>query len=90
MIDRVAAIRNHPRVGRGTCTVVDECYEDRELVESLDEWNITTEGGAIEWALGVQGMYLERACNAREGNDDDWQLLALKAWEEHDDAEAGE
>jgi hypothetical protein len=31
----VAAIRNDRLVGRGTCSVIDECYTDDELVEAF-------------------------------------------------------
>ena len=81
-MNRVTAIRNHPRVGRGTCTSVDECWEDREIIEFLDENNITTEEGAIEWALEQEGLFLEQGLNQRWGEDDDPQLAAWREWNE--------
>ena len=82
-MNRVTAIRNHPRVGRGTCTSVDECWEDREIIEFLDENNITTEEGAIEWALEQEGQFLEQGLNQRWGEDDDPQLIAWREWNEY-------
>jgi hypothetical protein len=31
----VAAIRAHEKIGRGSCSPVDECYSDDELVEAF-------------------------------------------------------
>lgn len=81
-MNRVTAIRNHHKVGRGTCTSVDECWEDREIIDFLDENNITTEDGAIEWALDQEGLFLEQGLNCRWGEDDDPQLIAWKEWNE--------
>ena len=79
-MNRVTAIRDHSRVGRGTCTSVDECWDDKEIIEFLDENNITTEEGAIEWALDQEGLFLEQGLNQRWGEDDDPQLVA---WDAH-------
>jgi hypothetical protein len=35
----VAAIRSHPLIGRGTCSPIDECYTDDELVDRFG-WGI--------------------------------------------------
>jgi hypothetical protein len=79
-MNRIDAIRNHPKVGRGSCTSVDECWDDKEIIEFLDENNITTEEGAIEWALDQEGLFLEQGLNQRWGEDDDPQLIAWKEW----------
>ena len=79
-MNRVDAIRNHHRVGRGTCTSVDECWSDKEIIEHLDDMGILTEDGAVKWALEQEGMWLEQGLNARWGEDDDPQLLAWQEW----------
>jgi len=79
-MNRIDAIRNHPKVGRGSCTSVDECWDDKEIIEFLDENNITTEEGAIEWALEQEGLFLEQGLNQRWGEDDDPQLIAWQEW----------
>ena len=81
-MNRVTAIRNHPKVGRGTCTSVDECWDDKDIIEFLDDNNVTTEEGAIEWALDQEGLFLEQGLNCRWGEDDDPQLIAWKEWNE--------
>ena len=81
-MNRVAAIRNHPKVGRGTCTSVDECWDDKDIIEFLDDNNVTTEEGAIEWALDQEGLFLEQGLNCRWGEDDDPQLIAWREWNE--------
>ena len=79
---RVTAIRNHSKVGRGTCTSVDECWDDKDIIEFLDDNGIQTEEGAIEWALEQEGLFLEQGLNQRWGEDDDPQLLAWNEWNE--------
>ena len=79
---RVTAIRNHPKVGSGSCTSVDECWDDKDIIEFLDDNNVTTEEGAIEWALDQEGLFLEQGLNCRWGEDDDPQLIAWKEWNE--------
>jgi hypothetical protein len=85
MIDpRVAAIREHPRVGRGSCTSVDECYSDADLITLFNdvETRITSAKAAIEWALESEELFREQGLNARWGEDDDPQLLAWQAWQD--------
>lgn len=79
---RVAAIRHDPKVGWGTCTSIDECYDDRDLVTSLDDVGILTPEGAVTWAHKVEGLYLEQGLNQRWGEDDDPQLEAWREWKE--------
>lgn len=80
MDTRVNAIRNHKKVGRGSCTSIDECWEDKEIVSWLDDNNITTDNGAVKWALEQEGLFLERGLNQRWGEDDDPQLIAWQEW----------
>ena len=82
MDQRVEAIRAHPRVGRGSCTSVDECWSDKELIELLDEDKITTPEAAVEWALKQEELHLEQGTNCRWGEDDDPQLRAYNDWME--------
>lgn len=76
---RVTAIRSHPKVGFGSCTSIDECWGDKEIIDLLDGSNVLTSEGAIEWALESEGLWLEKGLSQRWGEDDDPQL---KAWEE--------
>ena len=81
-MNRVAAIRSHPKVGTGTCTSIDECWGDKDIIETLDSYGIVTEDGAIEWALEQEGLFLEQGLNQRWGEDDDPQLAAWREWNE--------
>lgn len=76
----VSAIRNNAKVGTGSCTSVDECWSDKEIADELNSLGILTEEGAVEWALGVEGIFLEKGLNQRFGLDDDPQLLAWQEW----------
>ena len=76
----VSAIRNHPKVGIGSCASVDECWADSEILDELNRLGITTEDGAVNWALETEGIFLESGLNQRFGLDDDSQLLAWQDW----------
>jgi hypothetical protein len=78
----VEAIRNDELVGRGSCTSIDECYSDDELSEELLRAGATTIEQAVKWARDSEGLWLEQACNARWGEDDDPQLVDLHEWGE--------
>ena len=75
MDTRVKAIRDDNVVGRGSCTSIDECRDDEELVKTLDENNITTARQAVKWAREDEKMWLEHGLECRWGDDDDSQLL---------------
>jgi len=76
----VAAIRSCPLVGRGSCSTIDECFEDSEIIEELVNERIDTTQAAIEWALDFEQIKKEQALNQRFGDDDDWQLKAWQKW----------
>lgn len=44
---RVDAVRADSKVGVGTCSVVDECLTDKELIAYLDEMRVQTPAGAV-------------------------------------------
>jgi len=46
---RVNAIRLDSMVGKGTCSFVDECLTDADLVAQLDEAGITTAAAAVAY-----------------------------------------
>ena len=73
---RVNAIRAHKAVGRGSCSSLDECFSDKDLIELLDEAGIAEDdaAGAIRWAIDSEGLFLEQGLNQRWGDDDDIQL----------------
>jgi thymidine kinase len=39
MEDIIKAIRNDPQIGTGSCSVIDECFSDEELVEFINEFH---------------------------------------------------
>ncbi len=64
---RIIAIRGNPRVGHGSCSVIDECYDDQELIEILDEKEIRNPIDAIRLALKINAAYWERGLDACSG-----------------------
>lgn len=44
---RLIAIRRDPMVGHDTCSVVDECYTDGEILAMLDEREIDSPAEAV-------------------------------------------
>lgn len=77
---RVEAIRKHPKVGRGSCTSIDECYTTEELIQEMDAEGVCNAEWAVKWALEREGLHLEQGLNARWGSDDDPQLKAWEDW----------
>lgn len=58
--EMIAAVRSDVKVGRGTCSVIDECYSDRELATALAEAKINTVKAAVKWARDVERLFRER------------------------------
>jgi hypothetical protein len=78
--DRVKAIRDDKKVGRGTCTTIDECYSDEELIAELNEEGVKTPADAVKWAHELEGLRIENALNHRWGEDSDPELERYKNW----------
>ena len=79
---RVNAIREYEMVGRGSCTSIDECFSDQELIDCLNDSGVKTEEDAVKWALDHEGLWLEKGLNQRWGEDDDPQLKQWNDWQE--------
>jgi len=73
----VAAVRSNPRLGRGSCTHIDECFSDDELFDDILK-DCKTPEEAVKAALEFEGLKLEQGLNQRWGEDDDPQLLAYQ------------
>jgi hypothetical protein len=76
----IEAVRRDSVVGRGTCSSIDECYSDDELWEVISE--AKSEEEAVRIAREDEGLWLDRACDARWGEDDDPQLGWKQDFEE--------
>jgi len=87
MDSRVTAIRQDPRVGKGTCTHIDECFDDKDLVERLDGLEISTPEAAVDWAHEEHGFRLEMALNYSSGERDCPHRKAWFAWRGEEDDE---
>jgi hypothetical protein len=81
MDSRIAAIREDKRVGKNSCSSIDECMTDQEIQSALDEAGILTPDAALKWALRSEGLHLEQGLNCRFGEDDDSQLLAYREFQ---------
>jgi len=77
---RVMAVRSHKLVGRGSCTSIDECYDDYELLIALNNDGADTEEKSIKWALDSEGLWKEQALNCRWGEDNDPELEDFREW----------
>ncbi len=71
---RVEAIRKDKLVGHGSCSSIDECMSDAELIKTLDECEIKTVKTALKFAYDHEELWLEQGLNQRWGDDDDPQL----------------
>lgn len=65
MQDIVKAIRADKIVGCGTCTTIDEAYDDDELIELLVENNITTVTQGIKFCRKIENEIQDYAEDIR-------------------------
>ena len=56
----VKAIRRANVIGEGSCSVIDECYSDAELIESMSEKGITTIPAALKHFRAIHDGWAER------------------------------
>lgn len=84
---RLLAIRTNRLVGLGSCSSIDECWEDSEILAELEKEGIVGELLAVSHFLGIEELFLEQGLNQRWGEADDPQLLqydefrrAAKEW----------
>ena len=82
---RVKAIRENKLVGKGSCSHIDECFEDDELSALLDKEHVIDPSLAVGWALDYEELFYEAALNTRWGEDDDAQVKAYREWKERRD-----
>jgi hypothetical protein len=59
----VHAVRNHPEIGVGTCSVIDECYSDEELVTTFAD-KASSVTVAVEQAEQAHELWKYRMDNA--------------------------
>lgn len=78
----IEAVRAHRLVGRGSCTSIDECYDDEELLQTLLEHDAETPEDAIRVCVELEGLHMEQGLNQRWGEDDDPQLLEYNEWKD--------
>jgi len=76
----ISAIRNDKLVGKGTCSSIDECYGDAELLEIITKEGITSAEGAVKWARESELLWREEGTNQRWGEDDDIQLTSYREY----------
>lgn len=78
----VRAIREHPLVGRGSCTSVDECYDDRDLWAAFGPaaGNHTIEA-ALADVIGSEDLQMDKMLDQRWGEDSDVELRIAADWE---------
>jgi len=69
---RVEAIRANTLVGRGSCSRIDECMSDDEVLAHVKDMDVDK---AVIWALDDEELWLEQGLNQRWGAADDPQLL---------------
>ena len=55
------AIRSDDQIGRGSCSMVDECMEDGEILEELRRAGATTPEEALREMKGSENVWRDRA-----------------------------
>lgn len=59
-IEMIDAVRMDHIVGRGTCSVIDECYSNAELLAALAAARIRSASGALRWARSTHKMWKDQ------------------------------
>jgi hypothetical protein len=78
----IEAIRKNKLIGRGSCSSIDECYDDKELWKAFGApaGNNTLEE-AIQAAIDSEDIFVDRMLDCRFGDDDDKELLIKNEWD---------
>lgn len=55
-------VRASKALGRGSCSTIDECYSDEDLLEEYktELGNGSTPSKIVKWAVELEGVYWER------------------------------
>jgi hypothetical protein len=61
----IQKVREDHVVGRGTCSVIDECWTDEELAAALAAEGVRGWQSVRFWVRRVHRMYLEREREVR-------------------------
>jgi len=78
--ERVIAIRADNLIGTDSCSFIDECLSDADIVEELDRRNIVSPVDAIKHLIDAQHGQYERGLGTRAGDDDDPILIQFNDW----------
>lgn len=57
----VDAVRKDPKIGRGTCSTVDECYTDAEIVEIIRDGKVETIDALLTSLYSLENVWRDRA-----------------------------
>jgi hypothetical protein len=60
----VEVVRSDPKIGRGTCAMIDECWEDEEIVEIIREHKLETADALLDALYEAENIWRERADDA--------------------------
>jgi len=60
----VDAVRKDPQIGRGTCSTIDECYDDSEIVEVIRDEGLATADALLASLYSAENIWRDRADDA--------------------------
>jgi len=60
----VAAVRKDPKIGLGTCSTVDECYTDEEIVAIIRDEKIGSLDALLDSLYSMENIWRDRADDA--------------------------
>jgi len=82
MNELVKAIRENKLIGRGSCSIVDECKTDKEIIEDMKDLGITTPEKAVKWYIELEGIQMDKMMDQRWGEDNDPEFAIKKEWDD--------
>ena len=85
MDPRVKAIRESKSIGRGTCSIANECMNDSDIIAELDDIGITLPEEAVAHFILMEDFQMHRMMDQRWGEDSDIQVTIKNEWEKKKD-----
>ncbi len=62
--EMVDVVRKDPKIGRGTCSTVDECYTDAEIVEVIRDEKIASADALLTSLYSMENIWRDQADDA--------------------------
>lgn len=60
----IEAVRNDPKIGRGSCASIDECWDDEDILKVIQVDQVTTADKLLDILYSLENIFRDRADDA--------------------------